>query len=622
MSSLLDQFSTYATKVDDTLVSSVTSYGDTSQASVRGAMEDQRLSTLTPTLRWKERIIKEKQSQTGKTSDSLFFNTRLPLDARLPHVVNFIRMFFDHLLRDGVVHLHLPPTFEKPEVKGVQPGGTESAVTSLDTWMTISVKSFFRYYKENVPEEFKCFKQMCDFKRAILNLGLESIVSVIVMRNRAFKFNALEVWDEIKHKYAKKPEKPVEVRKVSTSEGLVSPDVKVGKKILIDFCEEIYRHGKVYIGHKPSGFYVPLAKDVSAVITQESMYEYYRAHTTQQPIMEMNAFNRSIIDLGLGRLCRLIKKNGCYFWTLNAKHLLHELKPGAPKKRKVSTTPSEAPTENVIMVKLILKRFCETLLTSGRVWAPQAPPGFCQPLAIPLGDGTYSIDVPITITHKSLYLYYGLTLAEYIIYPRMGFKDFNRSIIDMGLVSMVSIIKRNGHYVWTFNAKHLLDELKSDDSLPRAPEPVKVQVPPIDWDEVERNYFFFERPAEVPNAPKKREVSTPEKRPVEVPNAPKKRKVSTSEERLQSIETAVATLIDKFTEFTEGNKTEAPKVKETVVHTPEKRPVQVPNTPKKRKADHEESWDDMDEQRRWEVYMDMNDEWTSRYCGFGPNGLW
>jgi len=37
MSSLLDQFSTYATKVDDTLVSSVTSCGDTSRESVRGA---------------------------------------------------------------------------------------------------------------------------------------------------------------------------------------------------------------------------------------------------------------------------------------------------------------------------------------------------------------------------------------------------------------------------------------------------------------------------------------------------------------------------------------------------------------------------------------------------------
>ena len=314
MSSLLDQFSTYATNVDDTLVSSVTSYGDTSQESVRGAMEDQRFLTLTPTQRWKERIIKEKQHKYVKKTtpekpvevpnapekpvepwEHLFSDKFL--GTQLPHVVNVIRMFFGHLLRDGVVYLDIPPGFYTPYIHK-RDGVYLYDMTSLDIYMTISVKSFFRYYDENVPEEFKIYKKPCHLECGILNSGLEEMQHEEIMGETAFKFNALDVWDEIKRNYKKN----------------------------------------------------------------------YR------------------------------------------------------KKR------------------------------------------------------------------------------------------------------------------------------------------------------------------------------TPEKRPVEVPNAPKKRKVSTSEERLQSIETAVATLIDKFTEFTEGNKTEAPKVKETVVHTPEKRPVQVPNAPKKKRKIYDGEDDDLEEE--------------------------
>jgi len=610
MSSLLDQFSTYATNVDDTLVSSVASYGDTSQASVRGAMEDQRLSKCTPTQRWKERIIKEKQSQTGKTLDSLFFNTRLPLGTRLPHVVKFIRMFFDHLLRDGVVHLDLPPRFRTPRVRGIQKeGGTEYPVTSLDTYMTIGVKSFFRYYEENVPEEVRCFERICELKRAILDLGLESIVCETVERNRGFRFNALHVWNEIKRKYVKKTEKPVEVRKVSTSdEGLVSPDVEVGKKILIDFCEEIYRHGRVYIGHKPSGFYLPLAKDVTASITQESMHVYYRAHTTQKPTMGMKDFNRSIIDLGLGGLCRLIKKNGCYFWTLNAKNLLHKFYddslPQAPEPVKVPNAPEKPDSSQFLNTTLphvvnFIRMFFGHLLRDGVVHL-DLPPGFYTPYIRNLKHSGHlysydmtSLDIYMTISVKSFFRYYDENVPEeFKIFKKPC--HFECGILNLGLEAMQHE-EIMGQTAFKFNALDV-------------------------WDEIKRKYV---------------KKTTPEKRPVEVPNAPKKRKVSTTEERMHRIETAVGTLIDRFTEFTEGKKNEAPKVKETVVHTPEKRPVQVPNAPKKKRKIYDEEDDDLEEeetewdrmteqQRRQQTqdYLDMNDEWTSRYCGFGPNGLW
>lgn len=74
MSSLLDQFSTYVTKVDDTLVSSVTSYGDTSRESVRGAA---RVIKKKHSKRWRPRGIMKGVRRVHKCRKHVRFSDKV-----------------------------------------------------------------------------------------------------------------------------------------------------------------------------------------------------------------------------------------------------------------------------------------------------------------------------------------------------------------------------------------------------------------------------------------------------------------------------------------------------------------------------------------------------------------
>jgi hypothetical protein len=123
----------------------------------------------------------------------------------------------------------------------------------------------------------------------------------------------------------------------------------------------------------------------------------------------------------------------------------------------------------------VLAMFCQELQDNGIIRLAEIPKKFHEPRAKSLDDGSYSIDVTVTVTKTCFHGYYQRKMSEQGQHPKQ-LQNFNHAIINMGLTSMVSKAKTNGYSAWQFNPHKLLEELRKKGVVQAMPEETEVSL--------------------------------------------------------------------------------------------------------------------------------------------------
>ncbi len=131
---------------------------------------------------------------------------------------------------------------------------------------------------------------------------------------------------------------------------------------------------------------------------------------------------------------------------------------GINKRKLNDTVQSATKRVGVHDVKDFLITFCQGLQDNGVIRLTDIPQKFHEPRAKALDDGSYSIDVTVTVTKTCFHGYYRQKMVEKKQHPKQ-LQNFNHAIIDMGLFSIVDKAKTNGYSAWQFNPHILLEEI-------------------------------------------------------------------------------------------------------------------------------------------------------------------